>query len=117
MNELTARDHQLIAMEPIAHQMPVKFANGAIWENFTSYCIRCNAPHPARLLRGVILYPTPHMASIEAAGICPDCKLLTRITYRLHDDMRLTGPRNGQWRTWRPKVSWWQRLVSLFRIV
>lgn len=62
------------------------------------------------------MHQTARMATIEASGICRDCKVLTRFLYRLHDDMRITGPGNDGWRTWGgPQSSLIQRVKRLLR--
>ena len=100
-------------MPSIASQMPVQFQNGAVWEEFRAECKGCGQTLPHELVRGLLARQTPRMASIEASGVCRECKLLTRFVYRLHDDMTITGPRNGRWLTWGGKPRGWvERLRS-----
>ncbi|MCL4748264.1 MAG: hypothetical protein KJZ83_23070, partial [Burkholderiaceae bacterium] len=65
---------------------------------------------PDDLLRGAVTKPLPSVAVIDAVGVCPHCKIATTFLYRLHDDMRITGPRADGWRTWRPAPTVWQRI-------
>ncbi len=110
MPALTAHDHELLAMPAIASQFPVQFANGAVWETLTGDCKGCSCKIEPAKLRGCVNRPYPHVAVVEAVGVCRDCKLLTRFLYRLHDDMRISGPRDGKWLEWRAKSSLLDRL-------
>lgn len=97
---LNQRDRDLLAMPAISSQMPVTFENGAKWYELMGECKGCGHELPDNLVRGMVTRQTPHMVSVEAAGICHECKLVTRFVYRLHDDMKITGPRDGKWLTW-----------------
>ena len=110
---ITARERELLGMASIASQMPVELPNGAGWTAFTGECAFCHRDIPDDLLRGTIIRPLPSVAVVEAVGVCPDCKIATTFLYRLHDDLRITGPRKGGWRTWRPKLSFLDRLKRL----
>ena len=117
MPPVSARDKELLDMPSIASQMPVIFSNGAQWSELECECKGCGKALPANLVRGAVVRQNEHMASIEASGVCHECRLLTRYCYRLHDDMRITGPREDGWRTWggyRPTLI--QRLKSVFEI-
>lgn len=96
----TARDLALLEMPSLDSQMPVQFANGTQWHSLECECRSCGKVLPIRQVRGAITRQTAHMATMEAVGVCHDCKLLTRFVYRLHDDMRMTGPRQDGWHTW-----------------
>lgn len=97
------RDIELLTMRTIASQFPVTFDNGAVWNKLTCACRGCGETLPDDQVRGAIIRRSEHMASIEASGVCYPCNLLTRYVYRLYDDRRITGPRNGQWQTWYAK--------------
>jgi hypothetical protein len=107
---ITQRERDLLGMASIASQMPVEFANGARWEDFTGNCKFCQRDIPGDLLRGAVTRPLPSVAVVEAVGVCPACRIATPFLYRMHDDMRLTGPREDGWRTWRPEPTWWERV-------
>lgn len=102
-------------MPTIAVQMPLLFDNRAVWSSLVGYCDGCGQKLRASEMRGQIVRPTAHMASVEAVGICRHCTLLTRFVYRLHDDMTITGPspHDGKWAKWKGrKTPFWHRLVD-----
>lgn len=107
---ISPRERELLEMASIASQMPVKFGNGACWLELTGECKFCGKPIPDALLRGMVSMPVPTTAVVEAVGVCPECRIATPFLYRMHDDMRLTGPREGGWQTWRPALTWWERI-------
>lgn len=112
---LTPRDRELLAMQPIISQFPVVFANKAVWEEFDGECSCCGKTLNREFVRGVVSRPFSGVAIVEAAGVCGDCKLVTRFDYRLHDDMRLTGRREDGWKTWYGNSTIWDRLASIFK--
>lgn len=112
---LTARDRELLAMPSVISQFPVEFANDAVWEEFDGECSCCGKTLQREHVRGLVARPIEPVATVEAAGICTDCKLVTRFDYRLHDDMRLTGQREDGWKTWQATPTIWDRFVSLFK--
>ena len=105
MPPVSARDKELLEMPSIASQMPVIFPNGAQWCELECECKGCGKALPENLVRGAVVRQNEHMASIEASGVCHECRLLTRYCYRLHDDMRRT------WGGYRPTLI--QRLKSV----
>lgn len=110
-----SRDLELCEMPSISSQMPVSFAIGSEWSEFNGFCIRCDQLLADAIVRGLVVRHSEKMASVEAVGLCTDCSLLSRFLYRLHDDMRLTGPKDGVWRTWSPRrPPLLSRLASLF---
>ena len=111
---ITSRERELLGMETIASQMPVKFSNGAYWIEFTGECNFCDREIPDELLRGRVTHPLSSVAVVEAVGVCPHCRIATTFLYRMHDDMRITGPREEGWRTWKPSKSLPERLQELF---
>jgi hypothetical protein len=100
---LTARDRELAAMQPVASQMPVVFANGTRCDEITGSCFGCCHPILKSALRGVVSRPLPTVAVIECVGLCPSCRLITRFYFRLHSDLRVTGLHNGRWCEWRAR--------------
>lgn len=116
MPPVTARDLQLLDMATIASQMPLAFQNGAVWETFKGECKACGQTLPDHCLRGRLSVHNSQMAVVEASGVCYECKLLTRFIYRLHDDMRITGPRDDRWMTWKARPSLIDRIRSAITI-
>lgn len=112
MSNPTARDQQLMEMPSLNSQMPVVFDNGSQWETLDGLCDGCNSQLSPENVTGVIVPQTPRMVAVEAIGYCPKCNLLTRYVYRLHDDMRITGPMGGQWAAWQTRSNPLQRIVQ-----
>lgn len=111
------RDFELLDMPTVSSQLPVRFDNGAEWDKFKGECQGCGRELPDDALHGAVVRQTASMYSIEASGVCTDCMLLTRFVFRLYDDMRITGPRGGQWLTWGGKSkSLWSRICSALQI-
>jgi hypothetical protein len=96
-------------MPNIASQMPVEFDNGACWVAFTGECKFCGNDIPEKLLHGLVSRPITSVAVVEAIGVCPECRMATPFLYRMHDDMRLTGPRADGWKTWRAEPTLLER--------
>lgn len=111
---ITPRERELLGMETIASQMPIKFSNGDCWTDFTGECNFCDREIPDDLLRGSVTRPLPSVAVVEAVGVCPHCRIATTFLYRMHDDMRITGLREEGWCTWKPTKSLLERLQGLF---
>lgn len=107
---LSDNDRELVALPSIASQMPVRFANGACWELFDGQCKDCGKDIASARLTGKVTRPMESVATVEAVGVCPSCKLLTRFYYRLHDDMRVSGPTDEGWATWQAKPSIYDRI-------
>lgn len=114
---ITPRERELLEMPSIASQMPVAFDSGRKWTEFKGECHFCKQEIPDELLRGSITRPLPSVAVVEAAGVCPQCRIATIYLYRLHEDMRITGPREDGWKTWRPEPTWWERLRNFLSLL
>lgn len=112
---LTPRDRELLAMPSVMSQFPVAFANNAVWEEFDGECSCCGKTLLREHVRGLVARPIPSVAVVEAAGVCGDCKLVTRFNYRLHDDMRLSGQREDGWKTWKANPTIWDRFAAMFK--
>jgi hypothetical protein len=112
---LTQRDRELLAMPSVISQFPVAFANNSVWEEFDGECSCCGKTINREHVRGCVARTIPSVASVEAAGFCGDCKLVTRFDYRLHDDMRLTGQREDGWQTWQTSPTIWERFASILK--
>ena len=107
---LSDSDLELLKMPSIAAQMPVRFSNGAYWGRITGYCSDCGKEIPTASFTGRVTQPMESLATVEAVGFCKPCRLVTRFYYRLHDDMRITGPTEKGWATWQAKSSIFYRL-------
>ncbi|WP_137887603.1 hypothetical protein [Pseudomonas sp. 2FE] len=110
------RDRELWSMATIDSQLPVSFENGQRWSEFKGLCRSCNKYLPVQNVRGVVLRQARTSYTVEAVGHCPSCNTLTRFLVRLHDDARVTGPMDGEWRTWHPENrSWLRRALKKLR--
>lgn len=104
---ITDRQREMMGMPSISSQMPVEFTKGSHWDEFEGFCSECGKKIRDEWMRGRVSRPIASVAVIEAVGVCAPCSLLTEFHYRLHDDMRITGRRNGRWVTWRRSPSSW----------
>lgn len=112
---ITQRERELLTKPRIANQMPVEFKNGACWVEFIGECKFCKKDIPADLLVGSVTRPLESVAVVEAIGVCPVCRMATPFLYRMHDDMRLTGPRENGWKTWRAEKPLFERVTQFVR--
>lgn len=112
---LTPRDEELLAMPTIMSHFPLVMANKMEWREFSGKCLCCSKLIDNGNLRGHVSHPIPSVAVVEAVGVCPNCSLLTRFFYRLHDDARLSGPRDGGWQNWQGKPSFYARMQSFLK--
>lgn len=102
-------------MPAISDSMPVKFKNGALFTEISGYCINCNKLIEPDLLRGSVIYPFDSVAIVDAVGVCHECNLISGFYWRLHNDMRITGQRDGKWYTWRPQYSFHDQLINFIK--
>jgi hypothetical protein len=112
---LTARDRELLAMPTLISQFPIFFDNNVCFGKIEGVCICCGKKLRQDCVRGLVSRPIPSVAVIEAVGVCNDCKLITRMDYRLHNDKRVTGLRTDGWKTWRPAPTLWERVSAIFK--
>lgn len=108
---VTTSDRQLWAKPSIRSQLPVTLPNGARWMEFEGCCAKCNAPIEAGRVHGTVSFFHSAIV-INAIGVCIECKLFTRFAYRLHDDMSLSGQKDGKWVRWTPQTSTWHRICG-----
>lgn len=106
----------------ISSGFPLVFASGARWNELTGTCARCARPIEPDNLRGnVIPWGPSHAVKVyvvDSLGYCPICELLPPFHYRLHQDMSMTGEKDGEWVRWPPpKPSLLARVRRLFRKV
>lgn len=113
---LSERQHQLLAMPTIESQLPVVFNNGVRWTHCTFECVNCKRDLPDSDVHGELSRNFPKVAILEAVGWCEPCRLVTAYNWRLHDDLRLTGKRDGRWVTWRMKPSLWGRFTRFLSL-
>ena len=98
-----ARTIVLLDMPTVESQFPIVFKNQAQWTKFEGYCYKCGDELEPHRLRGEVLTHTEHMVSVEAVGFCVKCQVISSYAYRMYDDMRFTGQKDGKWQTWTAK--------------
>ena len=107
---VTPRHRELLAMASLQSQLPVEFKNGNQVTEFKWHCANCSCLLSDRNVRGVVSQDLPQVAILEAVGYCKDCMGVTPINYRIYDDLRMTGIRNGRWVTWYSETTLLSRL-------
>jgi hypothetical protein len=107
------QDTRLMAEPSIASQMPVSFKNGTSWADLEGQCKGCGEPIRPKNLTGRVTHVLDSVAAVEAVGVCHPCGLITRFNFRLHDDMRVTGPTDQGWGAWESKPTLTDRLRAL----
>lgn len=115
-HSLTVRHRELLAMPSIRSQLPVVYENGNQWDRIKFECVNCNKTLPADQVHGTLGKPFPTVAVLEAVGICVPCNVLTAFDWRLHNDKRVSGKRDGGWVTWSVRPSFLSRLHRLLTL-
>lgn len=111
LRAISDRDEALWAMRSIASQMPVTFDGGVEWTGLEGYCAECEHAIPPDDLRGSVVRLSPSVVAVDAVGVCRPCRLMTPFFWRLHADMRVTGPTASGWGEWRAHPSIFDRLT------
>lgn len=113
LRQISERERELLAMDPVMRAFPVQFSVQSVWERMSGECKSCGKEILDEDFRGQVTRPIPSVAVVEAVGVCRHCNVLTAFLYRLHDDMRITGPRDGKWLTWKSdEKPWWKKLLG-----
>lgn len=110
---LDESDRELMGLPTIGSQMPVEFENGARWECLEGQCKGCGKLIEPSLLTGRVTRVVESVASIDAIGVCHPCALVTRFSYRVHKDMRISGMTEYGWAAWRARPSLIDRIRAL----
>lgn len=111
-------EDELRALPRISSFFPLVFRTGTRWNQISGTCGSCKTPIEDCDLRGEVTRPFPSVYIVCAVGFCRPCHLLTPFTYRLHEDMGMTGidHRTGEWARWEPKpATLFGRLRGWFR--
>lgn len=81
-------------------------------------CPSCNKPIPAGAVAVDVTRPLPTVLSVNAIGVCPDCRLMTRFLMRFRQDGSWDSLRGKNWvrgqfecpdPAWWDLVGWWNR--------
>jgi len=94
---------ELMAQPSISSQMPVVFKNGARWNRLSGCCKGCGKDIEQDLFTGRLTRLVESTVTVDAVGVCASCHLVTKFSYRLHDDMRITGRTDRGWATWQAR--------------
>jgi hypothetical protein len=93
------------ALPALSESFPLVFAEGARWNELTGFCGGCSQPIKAENLKGNAqpwgAKRAPFVYDVRALGYCSECRLLTSFHYRMHEDMSMTGLKDGKWCRWR----------------
>lgn len=114
---LTDRERELFAMPSVMSQLPIVFKSG-LKPKVTEYdcdCTCCDETIPREAVHGLVSYPIPSVAVIEAVGYCPDCYLFSRALIRFRDDQTVTLPTDEGWRLWVIPTPLRDRVRTFFR--
>jgi hypothetical protein len=111
---VTERDRELWDMPSIQSQMPIVFTDSTRYDTLDATCGGCGTTILRSNVHGAVKRILHSTATVEAVGVCHSCKLFTRIDYRLHEDMTVTGLRHGRWARWGPQRSFIEKLKALF---
>lgn len=85
-NRMTKNQLKILGMPSIASQLPVRFDNGYILENFEGRCCNCETPIKPDSLHGSVVQQIQSTATIEAVGLCDRCKIAVPFIMRVRDD-------------------------------
>ena len=94
---------EFLAQPSISSQMPVVFKNGARWDALSGCCKGCGKDIEQSLFTGRLARLVESAVTVDAVGVCDPCRLVTKFSYRLHDDMRVTGFTDRRWATWQAR--------------
>jgi hypothetical protein len=96
---------EFYAQARISSFFPLVFRTGARWNALSGKCGDCDREFEDRDLRGEVSSPFSSVFIVRATGFCSTCNLLTPFSYRLHEDMGMTGisPHTGEWVRWEAK--------------
>lgn len=93
--------------QPLAEQLPIRFANNAVLHDFAGLCTKCKKQQREEDVRGAaILNEFGTVLHIRAVGYCQPCNALNPIEYDVWDDLSMVGrdPDTDEirrWQAWR----------------
>lgn len=113
--ELVARERELLAMPSITDKLPIKFDSELQVNDFEGFCDQCEGAIPVTRVFGVVSWPTPALAVIEAVGVCRTCRLGTSFLVRMRADGRFSTLMGHRWREGQIPLSWQTQLQRWWR--
>jgi hypothetical protein len=106
---------EFLALPVISSQFPVVLGPGSLWTKMDAFCAACDLKFPEEALRGHITNPFGKVFLVDAWGLC-SCETFTHVSHRLMPDMTVVGKTSdGEWATWRGRISWRARLRTWIR--
>jgi len=99
----TSREVELVRGPLLSSAFPLKFPSGRSFTSIKGLCVKCSREILDEDQHGIVSWPLPTVAVIEAVGYCQHCELLSPLNYRLHDDGRFSGLKGGKWEQWEMK--------------
>jgi hypothetical protein len=106
------------ALPRISSFFPIVFQKGGRWNQCSGKCNECKTRIEDDDLRGHVTHPFSNVYIVSAIGFCRPCDSFLAFTYRLHEDMGMTGidPHTGEWARWESRpASLWTRLRKRMR--
>lgn len=101
---------------PVQDSLPIVFGPRARVETLRGLCAGCGQPIDPELFRGQVRRLLPDVALVEAAGLCPECCLLTPYHIRVYKDLSmvlLLGKRWVRYLPSRPAAPLWVRVFFM----
>jgi len=94
---LTPEEVEMLRGPDVMSQFPVIFANGNRFTQFRAICKQCGEGGASEHTYGRVVRPYPNVAIVRGVLWCESCNFNTPFEWRLHDDLRMSGLRNGRW--------------------
>lgn len=94
------------ALPLISGALPYRFENGSTITDLDTYCASCGKLLPSTSMKGkFVLIAGGTAASLDAYGICYDCRTITLVKARFHDDGNglFKGPKGWSKCRWKEK--------------
>lgn len=71
------------AAKPLNSYFPISFPSGQKFNAMNCCCEECNKEIEPQQLRGTVAFVTPEVATIDAAGHCQECNLISTFHFRV----------------------------------
>lgn len=113
MTKPTAHDTYLFGLDPIYSQCPLDFGDGHKWDVVAGTCFTCRKQIPGDMFRGMVARTDDNTFTLEATGVCNDCRTVSVFDYRLHKHRKVTGEKGGIIAVWGGDPSLWDRVLKV----
>lgn len=115
LQSVTAEHLELLAMPSVMDSFPLAF-EAFTWQKLDVICPQCETIIDPEKVRGRVDGSFPNVILIEAVATCSNCQLSMPVSHRLYADGRHGGLKDGKWLEWRPKISFWRKMVNSIRL-